>query len=271
MVWNILNNLVAGSRVAYDKTVDYMYYYLNLYGDKTDEEIEIDADIDDRINDYHNFLTIEKFKDEEGNKRILPEVTYTEAVTTFIGDPSHIVHNIYLGSAYNAANYDILKKYNIKVIFNITKEISNYFPNEFIYERCNIYDNNKHSIQKFLQQIYNRIKYHQENTDGNILVHCYMGASRSASVVIYYLMNTPMYEDGSPYTFEEALNFMKEKRIIVNPSFRFTKDLAMSFVQDVEEYSKSLSKPISYESSKSSKSPDSLDSSDSPDSSNQLD
>jgi hypothetical protein len=234
MVWNILNNLTAGSRVAYDKTVDYLFYYLNLYGDRTDEEIEIDSDINDHIDDYQDFLTVEKFKDEHGNKRILPEVTYTEAVTTFFNDPTHIIDNIYLGSAFNAASYDTLKKHNIKVILNITKEISNYFPNEFIYERCNIYDNNKHSIQKFLQHIYSRIKYHQENTDGNILVHCYMGASRSASVVIYYLMNNTKFDDGTPYTFEDSLNYMKNKRIIVNPSFRFTKDLAMSFVQDYQ-------------------------------------
>ena len=227
-MWNIVNNLTASGRVAYDKTVDYLLYYLDLY-DSQHEDEELDMDIDDRLDDYQNFLSVENFNKED-TKRILPEVSYTDAVVTFFSDPTHVIDNIYLGSAFNAASYDILKKYNIKVVLNITKEISNYFPKDFIYEKCNIYDNNKHSIQKFLEYIYGRIRYHQDNTDGNILVHCYMGASRSASVVIYYLMNSAKMEDGAPYTFEDALNFLKDKRIIVNPSFRFTKDLAKSFI-----------------------------------------
>ena len=32
------------------------------------------------------------------------------------------------------------------------------------------------------------------------------------------------------YTFDEALNFVKQKRPIVNPTFRLTKDLACSIM-----------------------------------------
>lgn len=111
---------------------------------------------------------------------------------------------------------------------NITKEISNFFPDDFTYVRYDIYDNNKHSIQQYLEEAYNTIKYHQQNTEGNILVHCHMGASRSASVVIYYLMKTQFHENGDAFSFEDALEFVKNKRPIINPTFRFTKDLAKS-------------------------------------------
>ena len=58
--------------------------------------------------------------------------------------------------------------------------------------------------------------------DTNILVHCYMGASRSVTAVAYYLIKQ------KGYTVDRAIEFIKEKRPIINPSYRFTKDLAKS-------------------------------------------
>jgi protein-tyrosine phosphatase len=55
-----------------------------------------------------------------------------------------------------------------------------------------------------------------------------MGASRSASIVIYYLMKEMKNANGDDYTFDEAIKFLKEKRFTVNPTFRLTKDLTSS-------------------------------------------
>ena len=118
---------------------------------------------------------------------------------------------------------------------NATTEISDYYPEEFIYLRYKLYDNNKHSIKKYLEQSYSDIKFHQENTSGNILVHCFMGASRSASIVIYYPMRTQKKEDGTYYTFDDAISFLKDKRVVVNPTFRLTKDLAQSIMPPKKE------------------------------------
>ena len=178
-MWNTINNLSAGGKVAYDKAFDYFQYYFPF---NKDSDIEC-INIDDNIEDYDN-LQIEKYKNEKAHKRILPPVGLMEEYGTFFTAPTHIIDNIYLGSAFNAASYQSLKDLNIKVIFNITKEISNYYPNEFIYNRFNIYDNNKHSMGQYLEKVYQDIRYHQDNTEGNILIHCYMGASRSASVLI---------------------------------------------------------------------------------------
>ena len=41
-------------------------------------------------------------------------------------------------------------------------------------------------------------------------------------------MRTQHNPDGTPFSFDNALNFIKEKRIVVNPTFRLTKDLASS-------------------------------------------
>ena len=94
--------------------------------------------------------------------------------------------------------------------------------------RYELYDNNKHSIKKYLEQSLNDIQHHQQNSQGNILIHCFMGASRSASIVTYYLMQTMKHDNGRPFTFDDAVLFLRNKRIIVNPTFRLTKDLASS-------------------------------------------
>ena len=51
----------------------------------------------------------------------------------------------------------MLKDKNIKVIINVTTEISEYYPDEFIYLRYKLYDNNKHSIKHYLEQSYEDI------------------------------------------------------------------------------------------------------------------
>ena len=141
-----------------------------------------------------------------------------------------------MGSAFNAASYYDLKRNNIKVILNVTKEISTYYPDDFKYFNYNIYDNNIESIEDYLEKAYQDIKKYQQEYDGNILVHCYMGASRSATVVLYYLMKEMKNESGLPVTHTEALEYLKSKRPVVNPTHRFTKDLGKSIM--IEKSSK---------------------------------
>lgn len=225
-MWKYINYIHAGAKVIFDKTSDYAMYYAGI-NNKDDNN---DSDNDDTIQDYDGVLKIELYQDENNNKRIYPDSSLFQEYSTFLNKPTHIIDNIYLGSAFNAASKDILKELNIKVIINATSEISNYYPDDFTYLRYKLYDNNKHSIKKYLEQSYADIKYHQKNTNGNILIHCFMGASRSASLVLYYLMKNKNHENGIPYNFDDALQFLKSKRIIINPTFRLTKDLASSIL-----------------------------------------
>lgn len=242
-MWKLVSNLSASSKVVIDKTYDYMGYYMNWQNNNKESEniLQLESDnndiipenenSNDSLKDYETFLEIQKYRNEKNNKRILPEVGFLQEYWTFFDKPTHIIDNIYLGSAFNAASYEVLKDFDIKVIFNITREISNYYPEDFEYIRCDIYDNNKHSILRYLKTIYNHILFHQHHTTGNILIHCYMGASRSASVVIYYLMKKIKNVNGEYLSFDEALDLLKRKRTIVNPTFRFTKDLAKSILK----------------------------------------
>ncbi|ARF09709.1 dual specificity phosphatase [Indivirus ILV1] len=217
----IYNYVSSNSKVLYDKAADYVYQYIKYDSDN-------DSDSDDTIKDYDGVLKIELYQDEDKSTRIYPPVGYYTEYSSFWSEPTHVIDNIYLGSAYNAASFKTLKNRNIKVIMNATSEISDYYPDDFIYLRYKLYDDNKHSIKKYLEKSYADIKHHQQNTPGNILVHCFMGASRSASIVIYYLMRTQKKPDNTYFTFDDAITFLKEKRIVVNPTFRLTKDLAQS-------------------------------------------
>ena len=121
--------------------------------------------------------------------------------------PTHIIDNIYLGNAYNASNYSNLIENNIGLILNITCEIPNYYSytNEFKYYNVLIKDTNDNHIKPHINDILNQIKDYQTNfPDKNILIHCYMGSSRSASFVVAYL-----YKIHNMF-IEDCISFIKK-------------------------------------------------------------
>lgn len=156
-----------------------------------------------------------EFWDENNNdttNRLFKKNNLYEIYTTFFSKPTHIIDNLYLGSAFNAANYRQLDDLNVKVVINITKEVSNYFPNKYIYKKYELYDNDEGDIKKYLNEIYDFV---EKYNDKNILIHCKMGASRSASFIIFYLMVKHKMD------LAKSINFVKEKRMIVNPNCKF--------------------------------------------------
>ena len=140
-------------------------------------------------------------------------------------NPTHIIDNIYIGNAYNAADYYTLKKLGIKKIVNVSEEISNYFPSEFEYYNIKVLDNEdgrlKPHYNKFIS-FTNQSNKSNDDKDSNILVHCFMGSSRSATLVVLYLMRN------HHMTFEDAYKFIKNKRNIVNLNTMFAKELITS-------------------------------------------
>ena len=63
-----------------------------------------------------------------------------------------------------------------------------------------------------------------------VLVHCKMGVSRSASVVIAYAMKA--YE----WSLQQALEHVKSKRSCVHPNDEFMKQLEMYEVGECDAY-----------------------------------
>jgi protein-tyrosine phosphatase len=191
------NLIKSGLLVLSDRTSDFIRYYLLLDND-------LDADSKCKII----------------NRRIFPKVSYYEQLNTFFSDPTYIVDSIYLGSAFNAGNIESLRNNNIGLIINMTNEITNHYESEIEYKRYPLYDNNSDSILEYLDLAYRDIcKYRIDNPNKNILVHCFMGASRSASVVSYYLIKK--YN----ITVDDAIIKLKSKRHIVNLTVKFYTEL----------------------------------------------
>lgn len=155
-------------------------------------------------------------QDNNTDERIFNNSSIYDQYITFFCSPNHIIDNIYLGSAFNAANYCQLSDLGIEVIINVTKEISIHFPQDYIYKKFELYDNKEENIEKYLNDIYDFIKLHK---DKKIFIHCKMGASRSVSVLIYYLMME------HKMNLNNAIEYIKEKRMIINPNSRFIETL----------------------------------------------
>lgn len=202
----ITNTIMAPIKVVYDKTYEYVLKYIIKYFDYDQIEVE-------RLYERHS--------------------TYQQ-VLSFFKQPTLIIDNIYLGNARNAASFYDLKEKNIKLIINVTTEISEYYPENFIYIKYNLYDNNKDSIKKYLKDSYLKIKeFQNKNKNKSILIHCFMGSSRSASILIYYIIKTLKKENGENYNLEETIEFIKNKRDIINPSQKFISDLKEIIMEDL--------------------------------------
>jgi protein-tyrosine phosphatase len=195
-----INYIVSGAKVLIDRTYDFVSYKLMKDNDTDDDDYVVN------INGY--------------KKRIFTPKPKIEQMQVFFSKPTHIIDNLYLGSAFNASHYDTLKELNIGLIINMTNEISNYYENELIYKKYGIYDDNKHSILNFLELTYNDIiTFQTEYPDKNILIHCFMGASRSASIMSYYLYKK------HKYCINDAIIYLKNKREIVNLTVLFYNEL----------------------------------------------
>jgi protein phosphatase slingshot len=212
--------IISTLKVAYDKLSNLIMPINNIYmSQNTDVSSFINTQpvlISENNTDIDNNINMDL---SNTSIRIFETMPYLEQLSWFYSDPTYIKNKIYLGSSFNAANKSMLDKHNIKYIINITAEINNYYPNDITYVNYKMYDNNKETISYFLEDSYRKIKEFQQNNDGNILIHCFMGASRSATLVAYYLMREFNIE---PY---DAYRLLKKRRKLVNPTKLLYNDL----------------------------------------------
>ena len=147
-----------------------------------------------------------------------PKITLWDLLTHFLGEPTLIINNIYLGSAYNASDWYSLEERKITAVVNVSEELTNYFEKYIEYTRINILDNEEAQFGDFFEKAYIFIENCVENSIP-ILIHCYMGSSRSVSIIIYYLMKK------HNKTLNEAILLVRSKRSIVNLNKVFYNEL----------------------------------------------
>ena len=128
---------------------------------------------------------------------------------------NHIYKNIYLGNHNAAENENFLKMYDIKTVINCAAELQYDYKDLISYE-LNMYDMPEERIISVFESAYKFVKKHLNN---NILVHCYMGISRSASFVIFYLMKEEKWD------YETCFDYIQKKRPCVSPNYGFERQL----------------------------------------------
>ncbi|KOB65853.1 putative slingshot dual specificity phosphatase, partial [Operophtera brumata] len=132
--------------------------------------------------------------------------------------PTEIFDHVYLGSEWNASNLEELQRNGVRHILNVTREIDNFFPGMFDYLNIRVYDDEKTDLLKHWDNTFKYINK-ARNEGSKVLVHCKMGISRSASVVIAYAMKA------FNWNFDKALKHVKWKRSCIKPNTNFLNQL----------------------------------------------
>ncbi|XP_056130735.1 dual specificity protein phosphatase 7-like [Lampris incognitus] len=130
--------------------------------------------------------------------------------------PVQILPYLYLGCAKDSTNLDILGKYNIKYILNVTPNLPNMFEHQgdFKYKQIPISDHWSQNLSQFFPDAISFIDEARSQKCG-ILVHCLAGISRSVTVTVAYLMQK------LNLSLNDAYDFVKRKKSNISPNFNF--------------------------------------------------
>merc|ERR1712118_594319 len=126
--------------------------------------------------------------------------------------PSEIQPRLFLGNSLCSQDLSVLRKKKITHILNATSSLPNQFEDAvdgngktmFQYLRIPVEDDESESILDHLHESVAFIDQALCN-HGRVLVHCQQGVSRSATIVVAYLMGTYQWRPS------EALQHVKQK------------------------------------------------------------
>jgi protein-tyrosine phosphatase len=204
---NIYSFFYTIIQVTKDKT--YQYIYKNNDGNITETTVN-----------NSDYVYVERMREKP-----LTESFYDHISAPFI-HVTQIDENIYLGNAFNAADYYYLQNIGIIGIVNASKEISNYFEeydtNIKYFKLEDVKDINKSSIKKYFDPFIVYAKDIIQNKEGKILIHCFMGSSRSAILVVLYLI---IFKNQK---LDESIKQITDKRVRVN--------INKTFITELKEY-----------------------------------
>ncbi|KAJ7080272.1 protein-tyrosine phosphatase-like protein [Mycena crocata] len=141
---------------------------------------------------------------------------------------SLIVDHVYLSDLFTAHNEKELSRLGITHVISILDRVPT-IPACIPEERrlhISIADRSDVDIQQYLKQTTDFISAAlAENEETNVLVHCFQGVSRSATVVCAYLIATTTMTAG------ESIAYTQNKRPIVCPNLGFRNQLEAWSIQ----------------------------------------
>ncbi len=131
--------------------------------------------------------------------------------------PNYVIDNIYLGSQKSGVDVNQLFELNIRYVLILGKGMKGNFD-QIIYKIIEIDDSLEQNISNYMKEALDFIDESQKK-NSNILVHCVSGISRSASIVIAYIM------DKYKMNYDQAFSYVKTKRTTIRPNTNFVEQL----------------------------------------------
>uniref|UniRef100_A0A671SC13 protein-tyrosine-phosphatase n=1 Tax=Sinocyclocheilus anshuiensis TaxID=1608454 RepID=A0A671SC13_9TELE len=140
---------------------------------------------------------------------------------------SPILPFLFLGNERDAQDLDLLLRLNIGFVVNVTTHLPLYHLDTGLvrYKRLPATDNSKQNLQQYFEEVFEFIEEAHQCGRG-VLVHCQAGVSRSATIVIAYLMKHTLM------TMTDAYKYVWGRRPIVSPNLNFMGQL-LAFERDL--------------------------------------
>jgi protein-tyrosine phosphatase len=139
---------------------------------------------------------------------------YRTSRTKFFPEIDKITEKIYLGNEDGQRDLEKLTSLGVTNILNCAAFVENFHPDKFIYENLNMEDSILEDLSKYLPKAYEFIDKSEV-----VYIHCQAGISRSAAIVIAYLMMK------RKINFEDAFELVRNSRKSINPNSGFINQL----------------------------------------------
>ncbi|XP_059632565.1 dual specificity protein phosphatase 1 isoform X2 [Cornus florida] len=132
--------------------------------------------------------------------------------------PCQIEEGLFLGSVGAANNKNVLKSLNVTHILTVANSLAPAHPNDFIYKIIDVPDRESINIAQYFDECYDFID-EANRMGGGVLVHCFVGKSRSVTMVVAYLMKK------HGMNMSRALEHVKSRRPLASPNSGFVLQL----------------------------------------------
>ncbi|KAK1562814.1 hypothetical protein Q3G72_017500 [Acer saccharum] len=139
--------------------------------------------------------------------------------------PCEIEQGLFLGSMGAAGNKDGLKSRNVTHVLTVSNSLSPAHPNDFVYKVVAVADREDTNLSQYFDECIDFID-EAKRQGGGVLVHCFVGRSRSVTIILAYLMKK------RGMSFSEALEHVKSRRPQASPN--------SGFISQLKELEKSL-------------------------------
>ncbi|RKP10944.1 protein-tyrosine phosphatase-like protein [Thamnocephalis sphaerospora] len=133
---------------------------------------------------------------------------------------NEVIPGLYLGSHFSAKNRRILSEYGITHILQVTHFEKAQYPEDYQYKVITLIDNASSNLMVHFSETHQFIDAGIAS-GGKVLVHCMAGVSRSATLVIAYLMWKRQL------TVAESWDIVAKARSIIRPNIGFIYQLQL--------------------------------------------